>query len=592
MTSSRRRVWTAAREEFQLFAASRRLRAYCSMLVFSLCAASAAAAQQTNSGFDSRQTERRFENQQVEQTRPSRPRIPAARFAPPSRTPDTQPLFDLRRVVVSGAKTIPQALIVRAYQPYVGKKVSQADLAEMASKVSEVYREAGFHLSRAVIPVQDIKSGTLRLQVIEGSITELVLKGEGAEEFGLRDMLGEVTAERPSRFTTLERQLLLISARAGVRIQDTGIEEIGGSSGHFRLTLEVKTWHVFLSTGSDNLGSRAVGPWQSYSSAAFNSYLLPGDAVVANIATTPGDARELFFGRLAYEAPVGIDGARLGAYGFYSRIRPGDFRRQFNDATETNAFEFYGSVAPLQTQQASLILRAGLGLTNASETDVFGRVYNDRIRTVNVTVDTRLKDQFGGDNYLTVGLRQGFDGLGASDGGDAVSRLGAENTFSATNFWATRYQQITDALSIKFSGAGQWASGPLFTSQQFYVGGLSFGRGYGSAEISGDNGLAGSVELRFDRTVNFHYWKGYQLYGFFDAGTAWNSGFQLGDGLALTSAGFGARFFLFDDLKADIGVAFPLSYRSFENPNRQPRFLMSLSTSLTLCPSRSANHCL
>jgi len=31
------------------------------------------------------------------------------------------------------------------------------------------------------------------------------------------------------------------------------------------------------------------------------------------------------------------------------------------------------------------------------------------------------------------------------------------------------------------------------------TGGAAFGRGHGSAEIGGDNGIAGSLELRFDQ---------------------------------------------------------------------------------------------
>ena len=67
--------------------------------------------------------------------------------------------------------------------------MSQADLADIAAAVSDIYRAAGFHLSRAIVPPQDIKDGRLRLQVIEGSITEVSLKGEGAEQFGIRPML-------------------------------------------------------------------------------------------------------------------------------------------------------------------------------------------------------------------------------------------------------------------------------------------------------------------------------------------------------------------------------------------------------------------
>ena len=44
---------------------------------------------------------------------------------------------------------------------------------------------------------------------------------------------------------TLERQLLLINTRPGVRIVDTALEEIGTASGHFRLVVSLKTWHVY-----------------------------------------------------------------------------------------------------------------------------------------------------------------------------------------------------------------------------------------------------------------------------------------------------------------------------------------------------------
>ena len=158
--------------------------------------------------------------------------------------------------------------------------------------------------------------------------------------------------------------------------------------------------------------------------------------------------------------------------------------------------------------------------------------------------------------------------------------------------WFNRLQTLSDAWSVKLSAAGQIASGPLFTSQQFYLGGVAFGRGYGSAEISGDNGMAGSLELRFDQKLKLGYLTGYQLYGFVDAGTAWNAGYTYRDGLALTSVGAGARFFLGDDLRADIAVAAPLNYRAPDNTSRSARVLFSLSNSFRLCPERTQARCL
>ncbi len=553
-----------------------------------------ATAQQANQpGYDPIQTEKRFERQQSDQAPAGRPRIPAAQFARPEGRLDTKPMFVLRRVSITGATAIPGDRLATAYQPYLGKSVSEADLTAMAAAVSDIYRAAGFHLSRAIIPPQDVEAGRLRLQVIEGGIVEVALKGEGAEQFGVRPMLAAVVAEQPSRLATLERQLLLINGLPGVHIDDTGLEEIGTASGRFRLVVYLKTWHFFTSFGLDNLGSSSVGPWQSYATAAFNSYLAAGDSLVLNLSTTPGDPRQLAFGRLSYEVPVGTDGARIGASGFYSEVWPGDIRHLFNDNTKTESFELHGSVVPLQSQQQALTLTAGLGFSNVTENDVFGPVYADHIRTLSLTSDYRLQDNFGGSNYLTLNYRQGLDILGASHrDDDFLSRDDASGKFSALNFWFTRYQTLSEAWSVKFASAGQWASGPLFTSQQFYLGGVAFGRGYGSAEISGDNGIAGSIELRFDQRLNWQYFRGYQLYGFVDSGVAWNDGFNLSEGLALTSAGAGVRFFMWDGLQADIGVAAPLSYRAPDNSSRSARVLFTLTSALKLCPVRTQTRCL
>jgi hemolysin activation/secretion protein len=561
-------------------------------LLAAVLASVPARAQQANQpGYDPRQTEKRFEDLQSGQGTTARPPMP--RLARPEGQADSTPLFVLRHVAVTGAIAIPRERLATAWQPYLGKKVSQADLAAIATAVGDIYRAAGFHLSRAIVPPQDIQDGKIRLKVVEGSITEVVLKGEDAEQFGIRPMLDAVVAEQPSRFATLERQLLLVNGRSGVRIDDTALEEIGTASGRFRLTVYLKTWHVFTSFGVDNLGSSSVGPWQSYATAAFNSYLAPGDSLVVNLSTTPADPRQLAFGRVAYDVPVGTDGARIGASGYYSEVWPGDDRHLYNDNTKTESFEVHGSVVPLQSLKSTLTLTASMGFSNVTENDFFGPFYADHIRALSLTSDYRLQDTFGGTNYLTLTYRQGFDILGASHrDDDFLSRDGASGDFSAVNFWFTRYQTLSDAWSVKLASAGQWASGPLFLSQQFYLGGAAFGRGYGSAEISGDNGIAGSFELRFDQKLNYRYLSGYQLYSFVDSGAAWNAGYSLGEGLSLTSAGGGVRLFLFDDLQADLGVAVPLSYRAPDNSSRSARFLFSLSSAFKLCPARPTTRCL
>ena len=256
-----------------------------------------ASAQQANQpGFDPRQPEKYFDNQ-TEQESLGRPPVRLPSVGQPTPGGDTKPQFVLRGVNVIGAHAISRDRITAVYQPYLDKKVSQADLAAIAGAISELYREAGFHLSRAIVPPQDIADGRVRIQVIEGAIVQAELKGDGAEQFGVRPMLGPVLAEQPSRLATLERQLFLINGRPGVRITDTALEEIGGTTGRFRLIVYLKTWHVFSSFGLDNLGSSSVGPWQTYATGAFNSYLSPGDTLAVNLSTVANDPRQLGFAR-------------------------------------------------------------------------------------------------------------------------------------------------------------------------------------------------------------------------------------------------------------------------------------------------------
>jgi hemolysin activation/secretion protein len=375
-----------------------------------------------------------------------------------------------------------------------------------------------------------------------------------------------------------------------VRVADTVLEEIGSASGNFRLVVVLKSWRIYLSGGIDNLGSASVGPWQGYSTVAANSYFRPGDTLALNLSAAPNG--ELAFGRLSYDTPIGLDGARLGASALHSDVRPGDWRRQFDTRTLTDSFELRGSIVPLKSQAHALVLTAAAGWSDVRSTDTFGLIYHDHIRTIGLAADYRLQDSFGGTTYLTLAWRQGLGILGASQASDPyLSHFGASGEFSTFSLAATRIQALTDMWSVKLTGAAQLASAPLLTSQQFYLGGAAFGRGYGSGEASGDNGVAGSAELRFDQGLSFAWLKGYQLYGFLEGGTVWNDGFAPHEGLALASAGAGVRLYLTDDLHAGVGVALPLNYRSVDNPERHARVLFSLTNALKLCPEKARLAC-
>jgi hemolysin activation/secretion protein len=122
------------------------------------------------------------------------------------------------------------------------------------------------------------------------------------------------------------------------------------------------------------------------------------------------------------------------------------------------------------------------------------------------------------------------------------------------------------------------------SSQLFYLGGAAFGPGY----YSGDDGLAGLVEIRFDQTVSSSWLKAYQIYGFLDGGEVWNSGQE---GQHLASAGIGVRVRLFDEVYAGLAYAVPVARSSETDEFRSSRLIFSLSSSLKVCPDRTHLSC-
>jgi len=89
----------------------------------------ATAQQGSQPGVDVRQLERRFETQDTAQAPGGRPGIAVPRVARPDVQADPRPLFVLRNVLLTGARAIAPERLATAYQPLIGKKVSQADLA-------------------------------------------------------------------------------------------------------------------------------------------------------------------------------------------------------------------------------------------------------------------------------------------------------------------------------------------------------------------------------------------------------------------------------------------------------------------------------
>lgn len=537
--------------------------------------------------------EQGLEQRRVERLQETRNEIsvPTARSAPDQGTREDRALFTLAAVRIEGESPLAADDLAAAYRDRLGKPISQAGLVALASEISQLHRDAGYHLTRAIIPPQDIKRGVVTIRVIPGSVAELVVQGDEANRFGTRRMLAPISEERPARLATLERQLLLVNDLPGVRVKDTTLEEIGTGSGRFRLTVLLDSWSVFVSAGIDNGASTAVGPWQAYFGAALNSLLIPGDTLAVNLSTVPGSTQELRYGRVSYDAPLS-DWLRVGVSASRSIVWPGDLRRHDRVRSDAENLEAHATIVALQTQRQSLSLTASFGLSNVTEESVFGINYRDRLRIASLTADYRLRDDWQGTTYASLGIRRGLGVDGASRRYDPLlSRADGSGNFYVLQGAFTRYQGLGGNWSMKLAASGQVSSEALLISQQFYLGGGAFGRAFQSGWLSGDNGIAGSAELRYDYRPGLDFLKNIQIFGFVDGGAVRSYAAPKDIVQSLSASGGGVRVQLNDSLEAGVTVAAPLSYHSPSKGGRGATVLFSLSTALRACPERNGWRC-
>jgi len=495
---------------------------------------------------------------------------------------DHEPLFRLKRVELQGATAFSSTELEPSYQPYLDHELSAQDLVEIAAAITARYRAAGFHLSRALIPPQDMRSGALRITVVEGVIEQVSVSGANAA-FGLEPLLEPLTEERPSRLATLERQLLLINERPGIKIVDTTLDETSPGSGRFRLGVKTQSWRIYGATAIDNMGSSSTGPWQVSGSVALNSMVMPGDSLTVTGSFVPGSPREMRYGRIAYDLPLGSDSWRIGVTASRSENWPGDLRRYLRNRSEAETVEAKISFAPILSQMQSLWLTASLGVTRSSERDFIGPLFADRVGIASFTADYKLHLRPSSWTYVSGTVRKGLGLIdGKPDSADWLSRRDASPYFALINGALTHYENFSENWSIRLASGGQLASGPLLASQQYALGGLSFGRGFDAGWISGDDAIAGSTELRYDQSLSLKFLKGYQLFTFVEGGAARTR--LPGDDLdqSFASVGAGVRLFLTEDLQFSIGVAKPVMVNSPFEPKKDARLLFSLSNILRL----------
>ncbi len=523
----------------------------------------------------------RFEERFKKQAKPKAQKVPV-------REDNLKPMFPaelrkvnfvLQKMVIKGSTLYSKRRFSRLFKKYMRKRISLGHVYDIAQTITNMYRNDGYILSKAVVPPQQIDRGIIRIEVIEGFVDKVNVQGEVA---GPRKLLNryrkKLLKSKPLLSKDLERYLLLVDDLPGLSVKSVLTpSEVQPGATDLTLILENKKYDVGV--GVDNRGSKFNGPIQFSGNANVNSLLGLHERIgFQSVVTKNTDELRFFSG--FYEMPVSSEGTKIYFSGSGSKSQPGADLEIFDVKGDSTTFTLRATHPFIRSRSENL--NAFLGFTRRNSTTKFlgDTDSEDKLRIANLGLSYDFVDNFRGVNLVSIKWSQGLDLFGASESGSPkISRPEGRSAFTKFSGEALRLQQLAPSWMLLGAVSWQYSLEKLLASEEFGVGGSQFGRGFDNSEITGDHGLAFKLELQKAFQVNKAYIKDIQAYTFFDYGTVWNR-LETSIGSTkqdLSSLGLGFRFNVTDHLSGYLEWAKPLNKDVSAEGNKDSRMFFSLS---------------
>lgn len=471
---------------------------------------------------------------------------------PPSR--DSERLF-VKKVAVQG-NTVLQNEIADLTQRYENREVTFEDLLGLRSAIAQLYIKNGYITSGAFLPTnQDLSTGIVQIQVVEGELQQIDIGGLRRLRAGYVTSRLKRATSTPLNQPRLEQALQLL--QLDPLIAQVNAELVAGSTvgkNILRLSLtEAPAFHA--ASVVENNQSPSIGSIQGSIEVSHDNALGFGDRLSARYGRTQG----LDLYNLSYNIPVN---ARNGSLRFSynnddSRIIQADFR-EFGIRSEAQTYSF-GFRQPLsRTPNSEFALSLGIDLRRSQT-----YILNDRpfsftqgpeegeskvtvIRFSQDWVDRGLRRVLAARSQFSLGINA-FDAT--------INDTGTDGQFFS---WLGQFQwvqQLSTRNLLVTRIDAQLTPDSLLSLERFSLGGVNTIRGYGQNQFVTDNGVLGSVEVRFPLTSDPRL---LQLSPFFEIGTVWNNQEIDPNPTTIASLGLGLSWLVATDLSLRLDYGIPL----------------------------------
>ena len=490
-----------------------------------------------------------------------------------------------------------------SYAALLGPDKPISTICTIRDAAATALRAKGY-LAAIQVPVQKIENGVVRFEVLFARIVAVRVRGDaGSAENILGGYLSHLTEEKVFNRFTAERYLLLAKDLPGYDVR-LALKPAGGAPGELVGEISVIRSPIDISASLQNFSSHSSGRWTGQVAAQYFG-LFGGDRVSASVSST-ADFKEQQVVQLGYDTKIGNDGLTVSGNFTYAWSEP-TISTTAVAAPKLTARTLFatGEVRYpwIRTQGFSLVGAVGLDYLNQTVTFNSIDFTRDHLRVGFLRLDMDAADVSERRAPLwrasgSLELRQGLDILNATQRVPfpttnpppapplpSPSRTYGDPTATVIRASASLEYNLGEGFWLAVQPRAQYSFSPLLSFEQYSGGNFSIGRGYDPGSISGDDGLGSSFELRFPRLAPFPKLNLQMLpFTFADIAWTWNKRENRNAGLPnpdrLVSVGVGVRAQLNNRFQLSGTVAVPLEKAGLQTRNKNPRFLVSLTSKL------------
>lgn len=440
--------------------------------------------------------------------------------------------FPIRRFVIYGYTAYPRDTLVKLVDDLRGAGRTSTDVEAARDRIEKFYHDGGYPTTMVNIPEQSVSSGFVYLQVIEGKVGNVAVKGNRwVSEERIRRKLPSMASKEVVNLPRIKEDLKEVASVPDLKV--TPAISPGKETGTVDVDLVVEDRiPLHGSVEINNRASQGTSELRVAASLRYDDLWKMGHSLAAQYQVSPENISEVQVASGSYTLPAPWRTAdRMVLYGVWS-----DSETTFSSSGDSfntlgkgsiigsryiASLPFYGSWG----HSAAL----GVDYKNFSENTALSGAADGGSATpveyvpLSVGYNGFLPDA-SGITLFNAAFNVAFRGMVTREQQFEDKRYKARANYFYATLGAERRQNLPAGASLLLKLDGQIADQPLISNEQYAAGGMESVRGYMESEASGDSVLHGILELSAPNLLPLMGFKETSMlkpYAFYDFATLW-----------------------------------------------------------------------